>query len=174
MSRLQKLQDISALNENLSLHAQLTSRIIIFILFLLLFLVGWDWVHLVLRSLLVYCTNPQMIDDGDCGAIGGMTIGRGNRSIREKTFPSATLSTTNPTWADPGSNSGRRGGKPAMARPTHKHDFHWSEGNKIFSESKYFVQTMLVSGHRQSNHLGKVPKSWLTIKLTPWRYISWL
>jgi hypothetical protein len=26
--------------------------------FLLLFLVGWDWVHLVLRPLLAYCTSP--------------------------------------------------------------------------------------------------------------------
>jgi hypothetical protein len=28
-----------------------------------------------------------MIDDGDCGAIGGMKIGRGNRSIRRKPAP---------------------------------------------------------------------------------------
>jgi hypothetical protein len=28
--------------------------------------------------------KPQMIDDGDCGAIGGMKIGRGNRSTRKK------------------------------------------------------------------------------------------
>jgi hypothetical protein len=27
--------------------------------FLLLFLVGWDWVHLVLRPLLAYCTSPR-------------------------------------------------------------------------------------------------------------------
>jgi hypothetical protein len=38
--------------------------------------------------------QPQMIGEGDCGAIGGMKIGRGNRSTRRK---SATLSTTNPT-----------------------------------------------------------------------------
>jgi hypothetical protein len=31
---------------------------IIFIYFLLL-LVGWDWVHLVLRPLLAYCTSPR-------------------------------------------------------------------------------------------------------------------
>jgi hypothetical protein len=29
----------------------------------------------------------QMIDDGDCGAIGGMKIGRGNRSTRRKPAP---------------------------------------------------------------------------------------
>jgi hypothetical protein len=31
----------------------------------------------------------------------------------EKTCPSPNLSTTNPTWLDPGSNPGRRGGNPA-------------------------------------------------------------
>jgi hypothetical protein len=34
----------------------------------------------------------------------------------EKTFPSTTLSTTNPTWLDPGLNLNRRGGKPATNR----------------------------------------------------------
>jgi hypothetical protein len=34
----------------------------------------------------------------------------------EKTWTSATLSTTDPTWPDPGSNPGRRGGKPATNR----------------------------------------------------------
>jgi hypothetical protein len=28
-----------------------------------------------------------MIDEGDCGAIGGMKIGRGNRSTRRKPAP---------------------------------------------------------------------------------------
>jgi hypothetical protein len=31
--------------------------------------------------------QPQMIDEGDCGAIGGMKIGRGNRSTRRKPAP---------------------------------------------------------------------------------------
>jgi hypothetical protein len=31
--------------------------------------------------------RPQMIDDDDCGAIGGMRIGRGNRSTRRKPAP---------------------------------------------------------------------------------------
>jgi hypothetical protein len=29
--------------------------------------------------------QPQMIDDGDCGAVGGMKISKGNRSTRRKT-----------------------------------------------------------------------------------------
>jgi hypothetical protein len=35
--------------------------------------------------------KPQMIDEGDCGAIGGMKIGRRNRSTLRKPAP-ATLS----------------------------------------------------------------------------------
>jgi hypothetical protein len=31
--------------------------------------------------------KPQMVDEGDCGAIGGMKIGRGNRSTRRKPAP---------------------------------------------------------------------------------------
>jgi hypothetical protein len=31
--------------------------------------------------------KPQMIDEGDCEAIGGMRIGRGNRSTRRKPAP---------------------------------------------------------------------------------------
>jgi hypothetical protein len=55
--------------------------------------------------------QPRMIGDGDCGEIGGMKIGRGNRSMySEKTCRSAALSTT---WLDPCLNPGRRGGMPA-------------------------------------------------------------
>jgi hypothetical protein len=31
--------------------------------------------------------KPQMIDEGDCTAIGGMKIGRGNRSTRRNPTP---------------------------------------------------------------------------------------
>jgi hypothetical protein len=41
---------------------------------------------------------------------------QGKPKYSEKTCPSATFSTTNPTWPDPGSNPGRRGGKPATNR----------------------------------------------------------
>jgi hypothetical protein len=39
---------------------------------------------------------------------GGMILTGENRRTRRKTCPSATLSTTNPTWIDPGTNSGLR------------------------------------------------------------------
>jgi hypothetical protein len=43
---------------------------------------GWDWVHLVRRTLIGLLYQPRMIDE--CRAIGGMRIGRGNRSTRRK------------------------------------------------------------------------------------------
>jgi hypothetical protein len=46
-----------------------------------------------------------------------------NRSTRGgKTCPSATLSTTIPTWTDPGSNTGLRGERPATNRLSHDTD----------------------------------------------------
>jgi hypothetical protein len=36
-----------------------------------------------------------------------------------QTCPNATLSTTNPTWTDPGSNPGLRGKRPATNRLSH-------------------------------------------------------
>jgi hypothetical protein len=42
-----------------------------------------------------------------------------DRNTRGKTCPSATLPTTNPTWTDPGSNTGLRGGRPAAKRLSH-------------------------------------------------------
>jgi hypothetical protein len=64
--------------------------------------------------LLSYCTCP--------GWLWGWRIFRWNEDWQgkpkhsEKTCPSATLSTTNPTWPDPGLNSGLRGGKPETNR----------------------------------------------------------
>jgi hypothetical protein len=43
---------------------------------------------------------------------------QGKRKYSEKNCPSATLSTTNPTWPDLGSNPGLRGGKRATNRPS--------------------------------------------------------
>jgi hypothetical protein len=44
---------------------------------------GWDWVHLIRRPLISLLCQPWIIDD-ECGAVGGMRIGRGNRSTRRK------------------------------------------------------------------------------------------
>jgi hypothetical protein len=45
--------------------------------------VGWDRVRLVRRPLFSLSHQPPMIDD-ECGAVGGMRIGRRNRSTRRK------------------------------------------------------------------------------------------
>jgi hypothetical protein len=42
-----------------------------------------------------------------------------NRSTCGKTCPGAILSTTNPTWTDPGSNPGLRDGRSATNRLSH-------------------------------------------------------
>jgi hypothetical protein len=71
-------------------------------------------VCLVLRPLFGLFYQPQMIDD-DCDAIGGMRIGRGNRSTRRKSALPPLCPPQIP-HDDPGSNPGRRGGKPATNR----------------------------------------------------------
>jgi hypothetical protein len=57
--------------------------------------------------------QSRMIDD-DYGAVGGMRIGRGNRSTRRKPAPVPLCPPQFPH--DLGSNPGRRGGKPATNR----------------------------------------------------------
>jgi hypothetical protein len=76
---------------------------------------GWNpyWVHSACRPLVAYCTCP--------GWLWGWRIWwnknwLGKPKYSEKTCPSATLSTTNSTWPDPGSNLGRCGEKLATNR----------------------------------------------------------
>jgi hypothetical protein len=62
---------------------------------LLFFLFSWGWVRLSLLD--TSATNwpvyqPRMIDDDECGAVGGMRIGRGNRSTRRKPVPAPLCS----------------------------------------------------------------------------------
>jgi hypothetical protein len=59
------------------------------------FLAGWDTFGTAAITGLLY--QPRMIGDGDCGEIGGIRIGRGNRSTRRKPAPAPLLSITNPT-----------------------------------------------------------------------------
>jgi hypothetical protein len=61
--------------------------------------------------------QPRMIDDDDdeCGVVGGMRIGRGNRSTRRKSAP-VTLCPPQIPHPDLGSNPGRRGVKSATNR----------------------------------------------------------
>jgi hypothetical protein len=44
-------------------------------------------VHLVRRSLIGVLYQPRLIDDNERGVVGGMRIGKGNRSARRKPAP---------------------------------------------------------------------------------------
>jgi hypothetical protein len=59
--------------------------------------------------------QPRMIGDCDCGEIGGIKIGRGNRSTRRKSAPMPVSPPQTPTCCSD-ANPGRRGGKPAINR----------------------------------------------------------
>jgi hypothetical protein len=80
------------------------------------FLVSWGGVRLSSLGtwpLVGLLYQPRLIDD-ECGVVGGMRIGRGNRSTQRK---SALVPLCPPQIPrDWGSNPGRRGGKPATNR----------------------------------------------------------
>jgi hypothetical protein len=78
--------------------------------------------------------QPQMIDDGDCGAIGGMKIGRGNRCTRRKLAPAPLYPPQIPQdliWArtQVAAVGSRRLTAWAMARPYRQ--FHTGAINSI-------------------------------------------
>jgi hypothetical protein len=50
---------------------------------------------------------------------GGMILTGESEELEEKTSPSVTLSTTNPTWIDLGPNPGLRGERAATNRLSH-------------------------------------------------------
>jgi hypothetical protein len=52
---------------------------------------------------------------------GGVIMTGENRRTQRKSCPSATLSTTNPTWIDPGANPGLRDERPATNDLSHGH-----------------------------------------------------
>jgi hypothetical protein len=72
--------------------------------------VGWDWVHLVRGPLTGLLYQPRMWSSR------WNENWQGKPKYSEKTCPSTTLSTTDPTSSELGSNPGRRGEKPATNR----------------------------------------------------------
>jgi hypothetical protein len=57
-----------------------------------------------------------MIDEGDCGVIGGMKIGGGNRSIRRKPAPAPFCPPQIPLDQTRARTRAAAGGKPATNR----------------------------------------------------------
>jgi hypothetical protein len=87
------------------------SQPILLLLYFLSFSVGWDWVHDT--SATVWPIVPASNDRwGWLWSICWNENWQGKPKCSEKTFLSAILSTTNPTWHHPDSNTGRPGGKP--------------------------------------------------------------
>jgi hypothetical protein len=86
------------------------------LLLLLLFMsMGWDCLWLRPPTGLLFIA--QVIYE--YGEPWWNDIHRGHRRTRTGTCPSATFSTTNPTWNDPVANPGLRGGSPATNRLSH-------------------------------------------------------
>jgi hypothetical protein len=89
-------------------------------------LVSWGGVRLSSRGTLASNWPIVPAPDDRLWVWSGRWNGnwQGKPKYSEKSYPGATLSTTNPTWADLGSKPGRRGGKPATKRlsygTTHK------------------------------------------------------
>jgi hypothetical protein len=76
---------------------------------------GWspNWVHSARRPFTGLVYLPRVIVRMENSVEWRLT---GETEVLGENLPRATLSTTNPTWPDLGSNPGRRGGKPATNR----------------------------------------------------------
>jgi hypothetical protein len=106
--------------------------------------VEWDWVHLVRRPLSDLLYQARIVDDGECGTVGGMRIGRGNRSTRRKPAPVSLSPLQIPndlTWARTRTAAvgSRRLTAWAMARP--KYHCNYST-HKVFT---VFISRCLVA-----------------------------
>jgi hypothetical protein len=86
---------------------------IFFIIFIIIGGVGLSPLGTAGTSGLLY--KPQIIDEDDCGAIGGMKIGRGNRSTRRKPAPAPLCPPQIPHDQTRARTPGHRGGKPVTA-----------------------------------------------------------
>jgi hypothetical protein len=80
--------------------------------FLFIYGAGVEPSRLLLRPLIGLLYQPLLIDGDDYGAVSGMNEWQGKPKYLEETYPNVALSTTDPTWLDPRSNHGHRGGKP--------------------------------------------------------------
>jgi hypothetical protein len=95
---------------------------------------------------------------------------QGKPKYSEKTYPSATLSTTNPTWPDRGSNPGRRGEKP----PTNRLSYGAASSeehaniNLQVRKKKFKQETSL----KQVTTRAGPPQRRLTFNGATWRYIA--
>jgi hypothetical protein len=102
-----------------------------------------------------------MIGDGDCEEIGLNKDWQAKPKHSEKTFLSATLSTTNSTWLDPGLNPGCRGVKPATNRLSYGAALKRTEINiiKLFLSDIYVPLNFYHEKIRRDSDYGVSSKS---------------
>jgi hypothetical protein len=102
--------------------------------------VWWDWVRLVRRPLLGLSYQHRMMMMSVMQLVEWEVAGKPKYS--EKTFYSATLSITNPTWPDLGSNLGHRTGKPATNHLSYDTASRWSITRKCVNRrpSSLFIK----------------------------------
>jgi hypothetical protein len=94
--------------------------------------------------------KPQMIDEGDCGAIGGMKIGRENRSTRRKPAPALLCPPQIPHDQTRNRTPGRRGGKPATNCLSYGAASGLFITHKFTSDGKWVSVRYWVSAHSRS------------------------
>jgi hypothetical protein len=76
-----------------------SGKIIIIIIIIIIIAAGVRLSPLVTAATIGLLYQPQMTDDGDCGKIGGMKNGRGNRSTRRKPAPYNNVHSTRSCWS---------------------------------------------------------------------------
>jgi hypothetical protein len=79
----------------------------------------------------------------------------GETEVLGENLPSATLSTTNHTWIDPGANPGLRGERPATNRLSHgtARYFTYSSGlNLCYCDDIFVVSFRLMPSSSKSSH----------------------
>jgi hypothetical protein len=94
---------------------------------------GWDYVSVELRPLTGTLSTLEMIHDWIWSSSGMIMAGENRRTQRE-TCPSATLSTTNPTWTNVGAYPHLRSAKPAT--------------NRLSYDTTNFIGTLLVKNEK--------------------------
>jgi hypothetical protein len=97
-------------------HSVCASLDVFLCIFFILLVGAWspNWVYSARRPVIGLLYLPRVIVMME--RIWWNENWQGKPKNSEKTYPGATLSTKNPTWPDPGSNPGRRRGKPATNR----------------------------------------------------------
>jgi hypothetical protein len=100
---------------------------------------------------------------------------QGKPKYSEKTYPSATSSTTDPTWLDLGSNLGRCGGKPAAnplscGRTTSFCLLDWSDNSWLWCGNMIWLSVSVDSMMWLNAETKMIPDKILTGAYFHWKY----